>query len=168
MIFVMSGTDKFQFNRLFQGIDEALKKKIIKDKVFAQIGSTDYCPQNFVYKRWLSFSEVCDWIKKAEIVVTHGGAGSILLSLQMGKIPIVFPKEKKFKEIIDNHQVLFTQKLSEIGKIVAAFSIDDLIEKIISYNKLVVDKNQENYCGKKNLTKKLKEIVDSLEIKDAF
>ena len=39
MIFITLGSQKFQFNRLLQAVDELIDKGVIKEEVFAQITS---------------------------------------------------------------------------------------------------------------------------------
>ena len=46
MIFVTLGSQKFQFNRLLIEIDRLIEEKYITDKVFAQIGYSDYKPKH--------------------------------------------------------------------------------------------------------------------------
>ena len=46
MIFITLGSQKFQFNRLLKAVDDLVQRKIIKEDVFAQIGYSDYQPQN--------------------------------------------------------------------------------------------------------------------------
>ena len=50
MIFLTLGSQKFQFNRLLQAVDELIEKGIIVDETFAQIGYSDYQPKHFEYK----------------------------------------------------------------------------------------------------------------------
>lgn len=54
MIFVTLGSQKFQFNRLLQKIDELVKEEAIKEEIFAQIGYSDYKPENYQYKDFLN------------------------------------------------------------------------------------------------------------------
>ena len=54
MIFVTVGSQKFQFNRLLKKIDELIDAGIIKDKVFAQTGASDYIPKNYQYDLGIS------------------------------------------------------------------------------------------------------------------
>lgn len=78
MIFVTLGSQKFQFNRLLKEIDILVKEKIIKDDVFAQIGYSDYLPQNYQYKKFLNRDEFAEMEGKADVVITHGGTGAII------------------------------------------------------------------------------------------
>ena len=54
MILISVGSQKFQFNRLLKKIDELIEKNIITDKVFAQIGVSDYIPKKYEYSDFLS------------------------------------------------------------------------------------------------------------------
>ena len=53
MIFVTTGSQKFQFNRLLQKIDLLIEEGMIREKVFAQIGVSDYQPKHYEYCRFL-------------------------------------------------------------------------------------------------------------------
>ena len=57
MIFITLGSQKFQFNRLLQAVDELIEKGVIDDEVFAQIGYSDYEPKHFEYKQFLDREE---------------------------------------------------------------------------------------------------------------
>lgn len=46
MIFVVLGTQKFPLNRLLKEIDDLVGSGKITEPVFAQIGWSDYIPQN--------------------------------------------------------------------------------------------------------------------------
>ena len=52
MIFVVLGTQKFQFNRLLKKLDELSDAGKI-EKIFAQIGQSDYRPQIMSMKSFL-------------------------------------------------------------------------------------------------------------------
>ncbi|WJH30920.1 hypothetical protein N6H13_10230 [Paenibacillus sp. CC-CFT742] len=47
MIFAIVGTQRFQFNRMFELIDQAIESGIIEEEVIAQSGYTDYKPRYF-------------------------------------------------------------------------------------------------------------------------
>lgn len=53
MIFITVGSRSFQFNRLLEAIDIAIKKGEIKDEVFAQIGPSEYKPTSYQYVDFL-------------------------------------------------------------------------------------------------------------------
>jgi len=53
LIFVCVGSREYQFDRLLKKIDELIEQGKITDKVFAQIGQSNYVPKYYEYKRYL-------------------------------------------------------------------------------------------------------------------
>lgn len=105
MIFVTLGSQKFQFNRLLQSVDELIDKGIIKEEVFAQIGYSDYTPINYEYKDFLDRDEFSKQVEKCEILITHGGTGAIISAVKKGKKVIAVPRLSKYGEHVDDHQL---------------------------------------------------------------
>jgi UDP-N-acetylglucosamine transferase subunit ALG13 len=105
MIFITLGSQKFQFNRLIQTVDELVEKGIIKDDVFAQTGYSDYQPKNYPFKPFLDRDEFAEWESKADIVITHGGTGAIIGAVKKGKKVIAVPRLAKYGEHVDDHQL---------------------------------------------------------------
>lgn len=54
LIFVTVGSRNYPFDRLFKKIDQLCEKGIIKDKVFAQTGTSKYKPKNYEYVDFIS------------------------------------------------------------------------------------------------------------------
>ena len=50
MILVTTGTQKFPFNRLLKAVDKEIKAGVITEDVFAQIGASDYRPENYKFR----------------------------------------------------------------------------------------------------------------------
>ncbi len=126
MIFVTVGNHPRSFERLIKSIDDMLKSGEINEQVIIQIGYTNYIP---VYGDFFKFKPMDDIIKltkNANVVITHGGIGSILTSLKFGKPTIVVPRMKKFNEHTNDHQLEITQELEKEGRIIAVYDISDL------------------------------------------
>lgn len=113
MILITLGSQKFQFNRLLM----AAEKIHTKDVVFAQIGYSDYIPQNYEYQNFLSREEFDSILEKSDIVITHGGTGAIMNSLKKGKKVIAVPRLSKFNEHIDDHQIQIVRQFEELNLI---------------------------------------------------
>jgi hypothetical protein len=64
---------------------------------------------------FLTFDELDRYIGEADVIVTHGGVGSVVLALSHGKRPIVMPRRHDLNESVDDHQVSFVERLAEIG-----------------------------------------------------
>ena len=112
MIFVTVGTQKFQFNRLFEYLDNKVANEKITDKIFAQIGNSTYIPKNYEYKKFLDKEEFENIIDRASIVITHAGVGTIIFSIKKRKKTIVVPRLKKYREHVDDHQLQIAKTFS--------------------------------------------------------
>lgn len=148
MIFVTVGTHEQQFNRLIQAVDTLKQAGIIKQEVLMQIGYSDYVPVACQTTKMMGYEDMEQAIAKADIVITHGGPGSIFGVLRQKKIPIVVPRRPDFNEHVDMHQFEFVRFLHERGSnIIPVFDIDNLKDQIIRYDSLVrgrVSIEQEN------------------------
>lgn len=165
MIFVTVGTHEQQFNRLVKKIDDLKGKGKIKEEVFIQTGYSDYEPIYCQWKKLLPYSEMEEKIKKARIVVTHGGPSSFISVLEVGKIPIVVPRKAEFQEHINNHQLEFVEMVSERQKnIIPVYDIEKLWDSIKNYEKIIknmpetIKSNNEEF--NKNLEKIVKQLFD--------
>ena len=92
MIFITVGTHEQQLDRLFIEIQRLIENKIITEKVIAQIGYSSSLTDEIYHKRLFTIEEMDYYINNADIIITHGGPGSIFLALQHKKIPIVVPR----------------------------------------------------------------------------
>jgi len=160
MIFVTVGTHEQPFNRLIKEIDNLKKEGVIKEEVFIQKGYSDYVPKYCKYKNFCSFEEMSELYKKAKIIITHGGPSSIIEALAEGKIPIVVPRQKKFGEHVDNHQVEFAKFLHKEKKIIAIFDIKDLKNAILNYEKILI---QLDKCSSTDYETKILSFCQKLE-----
>ena len=125
MIFVTLGSQKFQFNRLLQQIDDLVEQGIIKDEIYAQIGYSDYQPKHYNYKQFLDRDEFVAMEANADIVITHGGTGAIIGAVKKGKKVIAVPRLAKFGEHVDDHQL---QLISEFKNQNLICGIEDCSE----------------------------------------
>lgn len=140
MIFVTLGTQKFQLNRLLIKLDELCKEGFIQEEVYAQIGNSDYEPENFHYVRFLDRDEFEKKIKEATLIITHSGVGSIIAALQSEKPVIVFPRLKKYREHVDNHQLEIAEAFSKKIFVLCCLDEEKLLDTIYSVKKHTFDK----------------------------
>jgi UDP-N-acetylglucosamine transferase subunit ALG13 len=111
MIFVTIGTNETPFDRLLRAVD-ALPAG---EEVVAQCGSSALRPARAACVDFLPFDELVDHVRRARVVVTHAGAGTVLVALANGKRPIVVPRLERHGEAVDDHQVAFARRLDELG-----------------------------------------------------
>ena len=163
MIFVTVGTHEQQFNRLLKEMDRLVETKVIKEEVFIQTGYSDYEPKHCKWSKLIPYKEMEQKVKEARIVITHGGPASFIAPLQIGKTPIVVPRQFELDEHVNNHQVEFAKEVSErMGTIIPIYDITELEKTIKDYDKIIKDKSKKNSSNNKNFCKRFDEIVDEL------
>lgn len=104
MIFVTLGTQDKEFKRLLESIDKNIKNGNIKDKVLVQAGFTKYTSSNMEIFDYCTPNKMEEYYKKADLIITHGGVGSILDSIKKGKKVIAVPRLSKHNEHTNDHQ----------------------------------------------------------------
>ena len=149
MIFVTVGTHEQQFDRLVKEIDRLRGDKLIEDKVVIQIGFGNYEPVFCEWSRLYPYQQMLKYVAEARIVVTHGGPSSFIMPLQVGKVPIVVPRQKQFGEHVNDHQVEFCRAVEErMGNILVVEDVGKLKECIMNYDELTagldIGKNSNN------------------------
>ena len=105
MIFVTVGTT--EFNTLIKKAD-ALKN----EDLVIQYADGEYQPKN--YPAFNFSDEISHYYKNAEIIITHGGAGTIFKLLGLGKKIIGMANLER----TDKHQTDLLKKLSDEGYLI--------------------------------------------------
>lgn len=126
MIFVMVGTNPYPFDRLMRAISSYAEES--GEKVIAQIGNT-HPKDNIECHRYLSHLEVTNYISSSDVVVCHGGYGSIRDSLALGARIVAVPRRVEFGECVDN-QVELVEAFSKEGVIIPVMDIEELPDAI--------------------------------------
>ena len=163
MIFVTVGTHEQQFNRLIQQIDKLKGEGVITEDVIIQTGYSTYEPKNCEWKNLLPYEKMVECVEKARIVITHGGPSSFIMPLQIGKTPIVVPRQHKFGEHVNDHQLNFTKVVAEqMGTIIVVEDIETLGDVIIKYDGIVADMKQGLESNNARFNKELQKIVDEM------
>jgi UDP-N-acetylglucosamine transferase subunit ALG13 len=63
---------------------------------------------------------------EADTVIAHAGAGTILVARNMGHVPVVMPRLKRFGETVDDHQVELAIALEQAGQVTAVWDAASL------------------------------------------
>lgn len=163
MIFVTVGTHEQPFNRLVKKVDKLVSEGAINEKVIIQTGFSTYIPRHCEIHKMMSFDEMQENLKKARIVITHGGPSSFIEALQFGKVPIVVPRQEKFHEHVNNHQVDFTKLIAKrMNNIIPVYDTSDLLETINNYDEIAKTKNAGESSNNKQFNRELEQIVNGL------
>lgn len=160
MIFVTVGTHEQQFNRLIEKIDFLRKGNIIQEEVIIQSGYCNYSPKYCKYSKLFSYEEMLEHMKNARIIISHGGPSTFIMALQIGKIPIVVPRQVDYNEHVNNHQLEFAKSIeSRMRNIIVVDDIEKLQDVIKDYDIQVSKINLSNNSNNDMFCKKFNQIV---------
>lgn len=147
MILVTLGTQNQPFYRLLDYIENSK----IKDEIIVQAGgSIDYKSKKMQLFKFINYDEMLEYIKKSDIIITHGGTGSIIMPLQHNKKVIACARLKKYKEHINDHQTELISSYVEQGYILELNennNLDDLIKQIKKFKPKKYASNKENFLA---------------------
>lgn len=148
MIFVTVGSRNYPFDRLFKKLDKLCENGIIKEKMFAQIGTSTYKPKHFEYKDFISPEEFETVIEKSDIIISHGASGSIMKALNAGKKVIVVTRLEKYGEHINDHQIQNNEAFRDNNYVLMADlelnNLGECIKKVKSKNNGLVKWNNKD------------------------
>jgi len=126
LIFVTVGTHERGFERLVKAIDDLVGLGKIRENVIIQTGYTEYVPKNCDWFKFTDYDNVVKLCKKSTFVISHGGVGSIITPLELGKTVVVIPRLKKFNEHTNDHQLQIIKELEKEKRIIPVYYINDL------------------------------------------
>jgi UDP-N-acetylglucosamine transferase subunit ALG13 len=154
MIFITIGTHPDQFDRLIRRIDEIAPK--INEKIIIQRGFTKYAPKNCEY---FDFTDKMDeYYKKARVVIAQSATSLIEFILKYGKPVITVPRESKYKEHINDHQVEFAEYFAKRAGVLLIRDMNQITPKLLlTYNK----KPKINLDGLHKLQDLIKKVIDN-------
>ena len=147
MIFVTVGTHEQPFNRLIQKIDELKKDGIINEDVIIQTGFSTYEPKYCQWSKLIPYQQMVKNVADARIVITHGGPASFIMPLQIGKTPIVVPRQHQFNDGYKMHPLIKESIIQQ--EVISISTFEELIDSISNdefwhcndeYNKRLIKK----------------------------
>ena len=159
MIFVTLGTQDKNFDRLLEAIDREIKKGNIKERVVVQAGITEFKSNDMEIFDLISKEEFDKLMKECDLLITHGGVGSILTGLSYGKKVIAAARLAKYKEHINDHQVQIVGEFVDKGYILELKDFSKLDEVLKKVKKFKPKKYKSN-TG--NMIKLLEDYIDNL------
>jgi len=154
MIYVTVGTEGF--DPLAKKMDELVGEGKINEKVVIQIGCGKYIPKNCEHYDIVPSEKHEELYKKADLIISHGGAGTIFEVLERGKKMIGVENPC----VADSHQSDLLGEFSEKGFLVWCKNLDDLEETIKKIKKIKYKKYQQPEC---KIQYKIKEFLDNLK-----
>lgn len=159
MIFVTLGTQDKSFHRLLEAIDKAIEKGEIKEKVIVQAGYTKYESKNMEIFDLISPDEFSKLIEECDILITHGGVGSILTAVKKGKKVIAAARLKKYKEHTNDHQKQIIKEFEKEGYLLELKDFNQIGKTLKKLEKFKQKKFKSN-------TKEMINLIDNLVEED--
>ena len=133
MIFVTVGNANQGFKRLLQEVDRLAGEGFFgSEEVFLQTGRlSGFSPQNCLFKDFLRGKEFLEKMRDASLIICHGGCTALQV-ISLGKLPVVMPRMRRYREHINDHQVAFVRALAEKGRVIPAFEPAELKSAILT------------------------------------
>ena len=157
MILVLLGTQNNSFHRLLEEIQKNIDNENIQEEVVVQKGYTKFESKDMTIYDELPIEKFNELIEKADLVITHGGVGSIISSVTRGKKVIAVPRLKKYNEHVNDHQLDIIQTFDEMGYIIGIQEVQQLGEAI---KKVKEFKPKEYIKNTGNIIKIIEDFVD--------
>lgn len=128
MTFVTVGNATHGFRRLLEAVESLKANGLLgNEPVFIQSGNApDFRSHYCEHRPFLSIELFQQWMDKADIIISHGGCGTLLHAVRLGKVPVVMPRRKKYGEHVNDHQLQLVQALTSEGRIIPAYEPEDL------------------------------------------
>lgn len=128
LIVVSAGTYHLPFDRLSSWVEEWLVRNPGARVVMQHGPSAPVAGAENV--EILPYSELLELCRKADAVVLQGGAGGVMDMRALGIVPIVVPRVPGDGEVVDDHQLVFSAEMADLGIIRRALRSDELSDLI--------------------------------------
>ena len=144
MIFVTLGTQDKSFKRLLDAVQKEIDLGNIKDEVVVQAGFTKYESKDMQIFDLLSKADFDNIMSQCDLLITHGGVGSIINGLKLGKRVIAVSRLAEYKEHINDHQKQIVNNFNSAGYIIGINDIKDFPEALKKANYFKPKKYKSN------------------------
>ena len=159
MILVLLGTQNNSFNRLLEEIEKNIKNGTIKEEVIVQAGYTKFETDKMKIIDLMSKEQLEKFQDEADLIITHGGVGSIISSIEKGKKVIAVPRIHEYGEHVNNHQKEIVKDFNDKGYIIGIEKVEDLKQAIEKIKKFEPKKYQPN---NEKMLKIIEEFIDNI------
>ncbi len=126
MILVTLGTQDKQFTRLLEAVEKQIELGNIKDEVVVQAGFTKFNSKNMEIFDYIPIDKFNELLDKADIIITHGGVGTIITGIKEGKKVIAAARLAKYGEHTNDHQLQILDNFGDEGYILPIYNLENL------------------------------------------
>lgn len=127
MILIALGTQDKPFYRLLDAVQKQIDNKVITEEVIVQAGcSSNYKSKDMKIFDLIPIDKFDKLVEQCDVLITHGGVGTIIAGLKNNKKVIVAARLKKYKEHVNDHQLQIIENFSNAGYILSLDNFDEL------------------------------------------
>ena len=159
MILVLLGTQNNSFYRLLEEIEKNIKDGTINEEVIVQAGYTKFQSHKMRIIDLMSKEQLDEFQKESDLIITHGGVGSIISSIEKGKKVIAVPRMHQYDEHVNDHQKEIVEDFNNKGYIIGIEKVEDLKQAIIKAKDFKPKKYQQN---NEKMLKIIEEFIDKV------
>ena len=155
LILVTLGTQDKKFTRLLKAIQQQIDLKNIKEEVIVQAGcSADFKSNDMKIFDYIPIDEFEKLMQECDILITHGGVGSITTGLRNNKKVIAAARLKKYNEHTNDHQLQIIEKFANNNQILELNDFNELDKILKKAKKFEPEKYESNNKAMLELVKK--------------
>ncbi|MGH3427786.1 MAG: glycosyltransferase [Mycobacteriales bacterium] len=122
LIFATVGSHPtFRFDRLLRALETIADRELV-----VQFGPGEPPAGAREAVAWMTLEEIVDHMDRASHVVSHAGVGTILCAIQTGHVPIVLPRQQRFGETVDDHQLEFARAIEKTEHVIVVEDAEQL------------------------------------------
>lgn len=118
MILVVLGTNDKPFTRLLEAVEQAKKDGVIQDEIIVQAGFTKYESDCMKIIDYVDREQFADYLSKADLLIVHGGAGTIMTGLRQGKKILAAARLSQYGEHVNDHQIQLLEAFESKGYLI--------------------------------------------------
>lgn len=129
-LFVSVGTQKFPFGRLIEALNSLVDDGTYKsDEIVMQSAVYPVKPK-FTHFTMIPTDEFNRMIDEAELVMTHSGENTIIVTMEKHKPFLIVPRFHEYGEHVDNHQLEIAEIMEDKFDVVVCRDMANLKECI--------------------------------------
>ncbi|WP_052336602.1 glycosyltransferase [Nocardioides alkalitolerans] len=125
LVVTLLGTDHHPFDRLVDWMDELARSLGDGARVVVQHGHST-APRVAEGQDFVEHDDLVGLVAAADVVVCHGGPGTIMDARRAGHVPVCVPRDPERGEHVDGHQQRFAAHVDDIGMVRLADGYDAL------------------------------------------
>lgn len=152
LIFVTLGTQDKSFERLLKAIQKVIDYGELKnEKIIVQAGHTKFQSNEMEIFDLVDADSFQRYINECDLLITHGGVGSITSGLKKGKKVIAAARLEKYKEHTNDHQLQIIDVFSKAGYILPLDDfekLDDVLKQAKTFKPKKFKSNTNNFLNR--------------------